>query len=167
MKISSVLIGLRTDPPEEKGKRGWAHFLWTVTLTHEGRTMDTPWKAGTGNAQKVKRPSWSRKPYEFDDPNAKHVDCGYRLRPTPPTAADVLECLCSDASGYDNARGFEDWAAEFGYSADSRKAEALWHTVAEQSRKLRQLLGADYARLCDMDEDERRAWVEASEAVPS
>lgn len=39
-----------------------------------------------------------------------------------PTAAEVLDCLRSDASSVDNAHSFEDWASDFGYSEDSRKA---------------------------------------------
>ena len=39
-----------------------------------------------------------------------------------PTTADVLDCLASDASGFENARSFEEWASEYGYDVDSRKA---------------------------------------------
>ena len=58
-----------------------------------------------------------------------------------PTAADVLDCLASDASGYDNARGFIDWCGEYGYDTDSRKDEKIFNTVKAQSEKLRAFLG--------------------------
>lgn len=60
-----------------------------------------------------------------------------------PTAAEVLECLLSDAAGFENARGFEDWARDLGYDVDSRKAERTYKTIEAQARKLRALLGVD------------------------
>jgi hypothetical protein len=63
-----------------------------------------------------------------------------------PDAADVLDCLLSDASGYDNADGFADWCAEYGYEEDSRKAEGTYKAIARQSAALRRFLGDDYDR---------------------
>lgn len=62
-----------------------------------------------------------------------------------PTAEDVLDCMSSDASGYENARSFEEWAGEYGYDTDSRKAERVWNAVERQSKGLRRLLGSDEA----------------------
>ena len=61
-----------------------------------------------------------------------------------PTAADVLNCLTSDASGYENARSFEEWASEYGYDTDSRKAEKIYRQVKEQTEQLRTFLGDSY-----------------------
>lgn len=58
-----------------------------------------------------------------------------------PTAEDVLNALLSDASGYENAQGFEDWASEYGYDTDSRKAEQTYHLVRIQTQNLREFLG--------------------------
>jgi hypothetical protein len=58
-----------------------------------------------------------------------------------PTAADVLDCLASDASGLENARGFEDWCAEYGYDTDSRKAERTYRTIERQAASLKRFLG--------------------------
>lgn len=60
-----------------------------------------------------------------------------------PTAADVLDCMASDAAGYENARSFEEWCSEYGYDTDSRSAERIYHTVAKQSARLKAMLGAD------------------------
>jgi hypothetical protein len=61
----------------------------------------------------------------------------------PPTAADVLDCMGSDASGLENAKGFEDWAGEYGYDTESRKAERIYKKVQQVSYKLRQFLGQE------------------------
>src|ERR1051325_8456409 len=36
-----------------------------------------------------------------------------------PTAAEVLDCLASDVSGFQNAGSFESWCDEYGYDHDS------------------------------------------------
>lgn len=61
----------------------------------------------------------------------------------PPTLADVLDCLASDASGYENARTFEEWYAEYGYDPDSRRAERTFRVVQQQATRLFTLLGRE------------------------
>lgn len=57
-----------------------------------------------------------------------------------PTAADVLDCLASDAAGA-NEVDFENWCAEYGYDTDSRKTNRIYKTIKRQSAKLRAMLG--------------------------
>lgn len=65
-----------------------------------------------------------------------------------PSAEDVLDCLASDAAGFENARTFEEWASEYGYDADSRKAERTYKAVERQTEALARLLPVDaYDRL--------------------
>lgn len=58
-----------------------------------------------------------------------------------PDLPTVLDCLASDASGIENAKSFEDWASEYGYDADSRKAEKTYSICQKQAEELRDLLG--------------------------
>ena len=69
-----------------------------------------------------------------------------------PTLADVLDCLASDASGFENAQfqstspkcvesAFQCWAGEYGYSTDSRKAEKIYRVTKRQSEQLTRVLG--------------------------
>lgn len=60
-----------------------------------------------------------------------------------PTAADVLDCLASDASSIENTRSFEEWAGDLGFDADSRKAYKIYSIVMRQAAKLRAILGTD------------------------
>lgn len=62
-----------------------------------------------------------------------------------PTAADVLDCLASDASGVENAGTFEEWASEYGYDEDSRKAERTYKICQKQAAQLRLFLNSDEA----------------------
>lgn len=58
-----------------------------------------------------------------------------------PTAEEVLDCLASDAAGWENASGFEDWAGEYGYDTDSRRAERIYVTVGRAALDLKNFLG--------------------------
>lgn len=58
-----------------------------------------------------------------------------------PTADSVLEALASDSSGIENARSFEEWAGEYGYDTDSRKAETIYKVCEKQAEKLQRFLG--------------------------
>jgi len=60
-----------------------------------------------------------------------------------PELAEVLDCLASDAAGYENANGFEDWASEYGYDTDSRSAEKIWRAVQRESKQLKRVLGEE------------------------
>jgi len=60
-----------------------------------------------------------------------------------PELYDVLDCLASDAAGYENARSFEEWCGEYGYDTDSRKAERTYKTIGKQAEALKRVLGEE------------------------
>lgn len=69
-----------------------------------------------------------------------------------PSAADVLECLRSDASSA--GQSFEDWCGDYGYDEDSRSVYRTWEAVEAQAAELRSFLGGDlFSRLLDTEED--------------
>lgn len=70
-----------------------------------------------------------------------------------PTAADVLGCVLLDASGVVRGQTFDEWAADYGYDTDSRRAEALYRRVVEQTDRLRELLGDEFDAATDGRED--------------
>lgn len=65
-----------------------------------------------------------------------------------PDAAGVLDNLLSDASGFDCARDFEDWASDLGFETEDtesmKKAKKTFNAVRKQSERLKTLLGHDY-----------------------
>jgi hypothetical protein len=65
----------------------------------------------------------------------------------PPTTADVLEVLLSDASGYINARSFGEWADEFGFDPET-DARGTWKRTYEAIKRatdaLRVFLGEKF-----------------------
>ena len=57
-----------------------------------------------------------------------------------PKAADVMHSLIMDSDVF-NSSGFEDWAANYGYDTDSRKAESIYRACLEIALKVRAGLG--------------------------
>ncbi|MCP4307339.1 MAG: hypothetical protein GY788_21205 [bacterium] len=72
-----------------------------------------------------------------------------------PNAASVVDCLISDASALDQS--FEDWADDYGYDTDSRKAELLYRKYRKYGGGIVRLLGDDYEDACYGGED----WLDA------
>jgi len=62
-----------------------------------------------------------------------------------PEFVDVLYSLVSDASVIDFP-GFEEWAREYGYDTDSRKAEQMYRECLDTALKLRAIVDLDEAR---------------------
>jgi len=98
-----------------------------------------------------------RNPHMPDWNDANHYKCkltmgrkqmtvyfsqGYGISHEPKTA-DVLNCLADDSAGVSNARSFEEWAEEYGYDTDSRKAEKAYNVCVKQAARLLSFLGED------------------------
>jgi hypothetical protein len=60
--------------------------------------------------------------------------------PLLPDTLDVLSSLAMEADVLD-MRGFEDWASNYGYDTDSRKAEQTYRACLDIAVKLRAALG--------------------------
>ena len=60
-----------------------------------------------------------------------------------PGPKDVLDALASDAVGYENTQGFEEWASEYGFDLDSRKAQRIYRATERQSKALKRIMGDD------------------------
>lgn len=121
---------------------------WRATLIRKGRgaLFTTDYMQGAGHI-----PGWSslKGGYVYLDNYAREVaekgrysprgpDSPYR-RPLPaPSMADVLYNLLLDAEAY--GLPFEEWAGNFGFDTDSRKAEHIYHECVATGRALSRLL---------------------------
>jgi hypothetical protein len=138
---------------------------WVVTVKRGGRPMlFADFMAGCGNCPAIKSKAPVRWPYpktqwaqramawecEHGYPADWSTYCGDFVRAAgrterraiKPEACDVLYSLASEA-GVLNYSGFEDWASDMGYDADSRKAEKIYRECIETALKLRAALGDD------------------------
>jgi hypothetical protein len=76
-----------------------------------------------------------------------------------PNPEDVLECLVNEAQTLEYSTGFEGWALELGFDADSRAAEKVYRQVVAQTRKLRRFLGRDFDAILEGDSGENAHWL--------
>lgn len=77
---------------------------------------------------------------------------GYGHNGRTPKIDSVLYCIAADANGYDNAPDFENWASEYGYDTDSRKAYRVFMTVRKQADKLHNMFDSKYDDLLECEE---------------
>jgi len=79
----------------------------------------------------------------------------------PPNVEDVLASLTLDARSAEDSIDFEDWAENFGYDGDSRKAEALYAECVEQTERFKDWLGPSlFAELLECEEDSDEPTIE-------
>lgn len=123
---------------------------WRYTLKCGGRKMSGTFTKGS--AHRVWRRGWSG---EYDRPKgaipgrraqlpwspSKYDRNAYLAwsEPEPPTVSEVLDSLAVDVSSIDQP--FEDWAQEYGFDTDSRKAEHMYEACRKEYYELRRLLG--------------------------
>lgn len=148
----------RTDRAPEEWDEQASHFR--VTLTKDGRSMSAQYSMGSGHLAAYIRERIKGKilPWHINERDAEralhrvvsvHDKQVYNElvqrygNGFAPKAESVLDSLAMDASSYENARNFEDFAAEFGYDTDSRKAEAMYRACGDTAKELRHLLGRD------------------------
>lgn len=86
---------------------------WRCALSHAGKRMTVTFSMGSG------------------------------LGGRQPDVGMVLDSLASDASGYENARDFEDWMSEYGFGDDRRRAQRTFRAVKSQAASLKRILGSD------------------------
>jgi hypothetical protein len=72
----------------------------------------------------------------------------------PPRVAEVLDAVAAEAAVVEQARCYEEWAAEMGFDPDSRHGERVYRTERRQAKLLRALLG-DHAYKVLLWETER------------
>lgn len=124
--------------------------VWLRRYVHTDGTekprviVETLYSAGMAHC-----PSYSQRDWKTVDGNAavrQECETGrshkhpFRREPIELDALDVIASLVLDASVLE-AGGFEEWAAEMGWDADSRKAEATWKECLDIALKMRQGVG--------------------------
>jgi hypothetical protein len=129
-----------------------------VTLHYRGKpVIETDYSAGIAHCpyhKKIRRLSGggvSLYDAEFLD---KEVENGFpyrdmggmawldRKNPIMPDPCSVIHSLLLDGDAIDYM-SFEDWAANFGYDTDSRKAETIYRACLDTGLKLRNMFGED------------------------
>lgn len=136
-------------------KLAYRSLNWRVTLLRDGREiLTTDYSAGIAHC-----PSYEQGNLSIDHDHAVRAECesGRRSRsnwsgvrsdgkPIMPDFVSVVWSLCQDADVLD-AGEFEEWASEFGYDTDSRKAEAIYRACLDIALKLHAAIGDEGLQL--------------------
>lgn len=153
----AIHCGLHEEPGKMNKRtglreRGWLHDAWEVTLTR-GADAYPGIKYRTGVGHRSKRPvredGWNRLDRRMLVNGHRMHDAWIYDKPTPPSAADVLDCLLSDASYA--SEPFEDWCDSFGYDSDSRKALEIYMECQKVHTELRRFLGGAFKEYIDAE----------------
>ena len=63
--------------------------------------------------------------------------------------------LLLDASSFDSAKNFEEWASDFGFDMEEpesrKKAKKIYSAVRKETERLKTLLGSDYEEFLQAD----------------
>ena len=126
---------------------------WKITLRKDGRDVLTcDYMQGSGHTVAYKNPVRFKNPQRSIDQHSTNAnirrECetgtiatpGFRGKLDAPDLADVFHSLLMDSNAIDSG-GFEDWCAEYGYSADSIKARAMFDSCIDTALKLRGAFG--------------------------
>lgn len=111
---------------------------WKVTLKRNGREIiSTDYMQGCADA-----PSYRQMDNSVKRAQIVREECEAGVRVKKPALRDVLYSLSMDADAIEYP-SFEEWASNFGYETDSRKAENIYRTCLEIALKLRAAIGDD------------------------
>lgn len=134
--FAAVFVGAKikrdTDP------KGWECDEWRVSLTREGRKIETAYYTGTGQRKQVKpmpQPPYRKGTIAYEE-WAKTA-----FKEQAPHAADVLHSLTLDAEAIDQS--FADWADNFGYDSDSIKARNTYDACCAIGQQLRAMFSRE------------------------
>ena len=126
---------------------------WQVTLKRNGLVIiTTDYSAGSGHCPADKKKWFS--PSERANAISRECELGKaqtqnsRLQmfsesaPIKPDHVSVIWSLVTDSDVLEHS-SFEEWASNFGYETDSRKAESIYRACLEIALKLKAGIGND------------------------
>lgn len=142
-----------------KDMDGTAHYFYTFDIGGGKRKLQGYYSKGPG-LRVWKQSSWNgyKRPTGWAKGERTPMPFGRQSQydreaylawsePEPPNAAEVLDCLASDASGIVCCSSFEEWASEYGMDPDSRSAETTYRATLANTDKLRKFLGSEDFRV--------------------
>lgn len=120
VSYSAQYIGITSNPFGETSKKPVFMDRWEITFSRDGKVFNLDYFTGMGLRKK---------------PAKKWID----PKPVAPAAADVLYSVVLDAQACEES--FEDWAADFGYDTDSRRALETYLECQKNGNQYLRIIG--------------------------
>lgn len=141
---------------DDSGEKAWPNISYTVTLFHHSKKiLATDYKLGIGHVtipkgvpptflldEESMLHAMRRNPHASFKDKQLQADVAAKLaklQKVAPNLADVLHSLLLDGEAFFNGETFEDWASNFGYDPDSRKAEEIFKACDLIGRQLNKI----------------------------
>ncbi|SRR6266581_5969923 len=148
LTLTSVHVGLEEKTTVKDAAFPSHKYLqdnWSVTLNYKEKSYTTNYWQGIGH-RKLQRPvkNEGNRYYHsiYGEFKTEKEACQAQwLKLVPPTIADVLGCLLLDSRSAEGT--FEDFAGEFGYDIDSRKALDTYLVCQATRNKMIGMLGTE------------------------
>ena len=169
--LESVTLEVLEGPTGRVDDENWPHLHFKVRLSRNGREVWTgDWRAGLGLVkptakderdahalfQSPRAPEGAgpiistirKHPHSVSriadkEANAAAIAWCAKRQGYAPTVADLMGSLMQDGTAYFDAETFEEWASNFGYDIDSRKAESVYRACDTIGRALARAFDAD------------------------
>jgi len=115
---------------------------WLVTVMHKGKALlATDYTQGVAHCPSYPKGMWGRRLTQHEYDNILRDCASPQPKGGPKEPLTALWCIARDCQGVMQTGTFEDWADEFGFDTDSRKAEATYNECVRQNLKLKQAIG--------------------------
>lgn len=153
--LEDLGFALQAGTPYPKESDGWYSITFPVKVTFKGREVyDKTYSLGVGHVsfdepvrgterlsgdEDAMYLAWKRtRSVNFVN---KALRCRVAVKMAiaqklQPKLDEVLHSLLADGECFFQARSFEDWAGDFGYDPDSRKAEVIYRECDSIGRRL-------------------------------
>ena len=161
--LAQLNITAEISNPRPGVEDNWPHIAYVVTFLR-GSLPPLPqvWKCGIGHVKTTSPDkgamrilahlstdeesmlrAWHLNPHANFKDKALQASVAAKLafiQKVKPDASEVLACMCRDAIEATEST-FEEWAANFGYETDSRKAEATYNACRAPYASLIRICG--------------------------
>jgi hypothetical protein len=122
---------------------------WKATFSKNGESFTVDYNKGIGHCPSYRRSARITEDYanaikaECETGHEAHLSGAGQLAYHAMITLwpdEVIECLIMDSSVLEQPN-FESWASDYGYDADSRKAEAIYKECVKQSQNMQSVFG--------------------------
>lgn len=159
-KFEQLGLSVHVSEPKPRIDPDWLGIKYVLTFSkgnHSSQQVELEYTLGIGHVkykeaftahltENEKNILWHKRknPYVKFKPEAREYEASLAVKlakaqKVQPNPAEVLICYCREALEAIETT-FEDWASNFGYDTDSRKAENIYNSSRDSYSKLLKIM---------------------------